>query len=46
MTVTQIKGLVLPLINYAKEVHTVKVSHLSTSLTPEDVSAMFFKHVN
>jgi hypothetical protein len=45
-SVTQIKGLVLPLINYAKEIHTVKVSHPSTSLTPEDVSAMFFKHVN
>jgi hypothetical protein len=39
----QIKEPVL--INYAKEVHTAKVSHLSTSVTPEDVSAIFFEHV-
>jgi hypothetical protein len=36
---------ILPLIDYAKEVHTAKVSHPSTSVTPQDVSAMFFEHV-
>jgi hypothetical protein len=43
--ITQIKEPILPLIDYTKEVHTLKVLHPSTSVTPEDVSAMFFKHV-
>jgi hypothetical protein len=40
----QIRELVLSLINYAKEVHTAKVSHPSTSVTPDDVSVMFSEH--
>jgi hypothetical protein len=44
-SITQIKEPILPPINYAKEVHTVMVSHPSTSVTPEDVSTMFSKHV-
>jgi hypothetical protein len=32
-------------IDYTKEVHAAKVSHPSTSVTPEDLSAMFFEHV-
>jgi hypothetical protein len=44
-SVTQIKEPVLPLIDSTKEVHTAKVSHPSTSVTPEDVSAMFSEHV-
>jgi hypothetical protein len=44
-SITQIKEPVLPRIDYAKEVHTAKVSHPSTSVTPEHVSAMFFEHV-
>jgi hypothetical protein len=42
---TQIRERVLPPIDSAKEVHTAKVSHPSTSVTPEDVSAMFSEHV-
>jgi hypothetical protein len=45
-SITQIKDFILPPIDYAKEVHTAKVSHSSTSVTPEDVSAIFFEHVN
>jgi hypothetical protein len=37
----QIKEPILPPIDSTKEVHTAKVSHPSTSVTPEDVSAMF-----
>jgi hypothetical protein len=44
-SIMQIKEQVLPPIDYAKEVHTGKVSHPSTSVTPEDVSNMFFEHV-
>jgi hypothetical protein len=44
-SITQIKKPILPLMDYAKEVHTAKVSHPSTSVTPKDVSAMFFEHV-
>jgi hypothetical protein len=44
-SITQIKESVLPPIDYEKKVHTAKVSHLSTSATPEDVSAMFSEHV-
>jgi hypothetical protein len=44
-SITQIKEPVLPPIDSAKEVHTAKVSHPSTSVTPEDVSAMFSEHV-
>jgi hypothetical protein len=44
-SITQIKEPILPLINPAEEVHTIKVSHPSTSVTPEDVSAMFSEHV-
>jgi hypothetical protein len=44
-SITQIREPVLPPMNSAKEVHTTKVSHPSTSVTPEDLSAMFFKHV-
>jgi hypothetical protein len=44
-SVMQIKELVLPPIDSTKEVHTMKVSHRSTSVTPKDVSAMFFEHV-
>jgi hypothetical protein len=43
--VTQIKEHVLPLINSMKEVHTVHLSHPSTSVTPEDVCTMFSEHV-
>jgi hypothetical protein len=43
--VMQIKELVLPLIESMKEVHIAKVSHPSTSVTLEDVSAIFSKHV-
>jgi hypothetical protein len=44
-SMTQIKKLVLPSIDSTKEVHTTKVSNPYTSVTPEDVSAMFFEHV-
>jgi hypothetical protein len=44
-SITQIKELVLPLIDSTKEVHIAKVLHLSTSITPEDVSAIFSEHV-
>jgi hypothetical protein len=44
-SITQIKEPVLPPIDSTKEVHTTKVLHLSTSVTPEDVSAMFSDHV-
>jgi hypothetical protein len=44
-SITQIKELVLPPINSTKEVHTAKVSHPSTSVTPKDVSAMFSENV-
>jgi hypothetical protein len=43
--IMQIMEVILPLIDSAKEVHTAKVPHTSTSITPEDVSAMFFEHV-
>jgi hypothetical protein len=43
--VTQIKEPVLPLIDSTKEVHTAKVLHPSTSVTPEDVFAMFSGHI-
>jgi hypothetical protein len=42
-SVTQIKEL--PPIDSTKEVHTTKVLHPSTTVTPKDVSAMFFEHV-
>jgi hypothetical protein len=42
---TQIKEPVLPSIDSAKEVHIAKVLHPSTSVIPEDVSAMFSEHV-
>jgi hypothetical protein len=44
-SVTQIKELVLPPIDPTKEVHTTKVLHSSTSVTPKDVFAMFSEHV-
>jgi hypothetical protein len=44
-SITQIKELVLPPIDPAKEVHTTKVLHPPTTVTPEDVSAMFSEHV-
>jgi hypothetical protein len=44
-SVMQIKELVLPPINSAKAVLIAKVPHPSTSITPEDVSAMFSEHV-
>jgi hypothetical protein len=44
-SITQIKELVLPLIDAIKEVHTAKVLHTSTSITLKDVFAMFFEHV-
>jgi hypothetical protein len=44
-SITQIKEPILPPTDYAKEVHKAKVPHPSTSVTPEDVSAMFFEHV-
>jgi hypothetical protein len=44
-SIMQIKELVLPPIDYAKEVHATKVSHRSTFVTPENVSAMFSEHV-
>jgi hypothetical protein len=44
-SITQIKELVLPPIDHMKEVHTGKVLHSSTSITPEDVSTVFSKHV-
>jgi hypothetical protein len=44
-SVTQIKKPILPPIDSTKEVHTAQVSHPSTFVSPEDVSAMFFKHV-
>jgi hypothetical protein len=45
-SITQIKELVLPTIDYAKEVHAAKVSHSSISVTPEDVFAMFSSMLN
>jgi hypothetical protein len=44
-SVMQIKEPILPPIDSMKEVHTAKVSHPSTSITPEDVFAMFSEHV-
>jgi hypothetical protein len=44
-SITQIKELVLPSIDYIREVHTVNVSHPSTYITSEDVSAIFSEHV-
>jgi superfamily II helicase len=44
-SITQIKELILPLIDSTKEVHIAKVLHSSTSVTPDDVSAMFSEHV-
>jgi hypothetical protein len=44
-SITQIKEPVLPPIDPAKEVHTAKVSHPSTFVTPKDVSTMLFEHV-
>jgi hypothetical protein len=44
-SITQIREPVPPLIDSTKEVHIAKVSHPSTSVTPEDVSAMFSEHV-
>jgi hypothetical protein len=44
-SITQIRKLVLLLIDSAKEVHTAKVSHPSASVTPDDVSTMFSEHV-
>jgi hypothetical protein len=44
-SITQIKELILPLIDSIKEVHIAKVLHSSTSVTPDDVSAMFSEHV-
>jgi predicted small metal-binding protein len=44
-SITQIKEPVLPPIDSTKVVYTAKVPDLSTSVTPEDVSAMFFEHV-
>jgi hypothetical protein len=43
-SITQIKEPVLPPIDSAKEVHIAKVLNPCTSVTPEDVSAMFFEH--
>jgi hypothetical protein len=45
VSITQIRELVLPLIDPAKEVHTTKVSHPSTSVTPKDVFTIFSEHV-
>jgi hypothetical protein len=42
--VTRIKEPVLPPFDSMKKVHTVKVSNLSTSVTLEDVPAMFSEH--
>jgi DNA polymerase elongation subunit (family B) len=44
-SITQIKEPFLPLIDSTKEVHTAKVLHSSTSVTPEDVSAIFSDHI-
>jgi hemoglobin-like flavoprotein len=44
-SIMQIRELILSLINYAKEVHTAKVSHPSISVTPDDVSIMSSEHV-
>jgi hypothetical protein len=44
-SITQIKEPVLPPIDSTKEVCTAKVPDPSTSVTPEDVSAMFSEHV-
>jgi hypothetical protein len=43
-SITQIKELILPLIDSAKEVHTAKVSNPSTIVTSEDVFAMFSEY--
>jgi hypothetical protein len=40
VSIMQIMEPVLPPVDYAKEVHTVKVLHPSTSVTPEDVLAI------
>jgi hypothetical protein len=45
-SITQIKEPIHPLIHSTQEVHTTKVSDPSTSVTPEDVSTMFFEHAN
>jgi inorganic pyrophosphatase/exopolyphosphatase len=45
-SVTQIMELVLPPIDSTKEVHIAKVSHPSTSVTPEDVSLCFLSMLN
>jgi hypothetical protein len=44
-SIMQIRELVLPPIEPAKEVHIAKASHPSTSVTPEDVFNMFSEHV-
>jgi hypothetical protein len=44
-SITQIKELILLPVDSTKEVHTTKLSHPSTSVTLEDVSAMFSEHV-
>jgi hypothetical protein len=44
-SIMQIKEPVLHPIDYAKKVHIAKVSHPSTSVTPEDVFTMFSEHV-
>jgi hypothetical protein len=43
-SIKQIKEPILPLIDSTEEVHAVKVSHQYTSITPEDVFAMFFEY--
>jgi hypothetical protein len=45
-SITQIMELVLLLIDSTKEVHTSKVSHPSTSVTPDDVSLRFLSMLN
>jgi hypothetical protein len=44
-TIMQIKEPVFPLIDSTKEVHTTKLPDPSTSITPDDVSAIFSEHV-
>jgi hypothetical protein len=43
-SVTQIKEPILPPIDFTKEVYKEKVSDSSTSVTREDISAMFSEH--
>jgi hypothetical protein len=44
-SITQIKEPIHPPVDSTKEVHTTKVLHPSTFVTPKDVSAMFSEHV-